>query len=102
MCLSLSLAPSDHTSTVHRELFRRIPGVSDGCFARARLLPESSGFLAVLIVAQYKILLAQITQQELPGLLKSKSSKETAADSAQLNQQFTNEQGIRDFSTRRS
>ncbi|KZV46652.1 F-box family protein [Dorcoceras hygrometricum] len=34
-------------STVRPELFRRIPVVSGGCFARVRLLPESSGFLVV-------------------------------------------------------
>ncbi|KZV52840.1 ABC transporter C family member 10-like [Dorcoceras hygrometricum] len=35
-----------------RELFRRIPVVSGGCFAHVRLLPESSGFLAAFIIAQ--------------------------------------------------
>ncbi|KZV57156.1 hypothetical protein F511_36282 [Dorcoceras hygrometricum] len=47
--------PSNPRALFSRELFRRIPIVSDGCFARARILPESSGFLAVLIVAQYKV-----------------------------------------------
>ncbi|KZV33413.1 hypothetical protein F511_02173 [Dorcoceras hygrometricum] len=37
-----------------RELFRRFPVVSMVVLARARLLPESSRFLAGLIVAQYK------------------------------------------------
>ncbi|KZV52757.1 hypothetical protein F511_42850 [Dorcoceras hygrometricum] len=37
-----------------RELFRRFPVVSVVVLARARLLPESSGFLAGLVVAQYK------------------------------------------------
>ncbi|KZV23860.1 histone methyltransferase [Dorcoceras hygrometricum] len=47
--------PSNPRALFSREFFRRIPVVSGGCFARARLLPESSGFLAVLIVAQYKL-----------------------------------------------
>ncbi|KZV49298.1 hypothetical protein F511_23444 [Dorcoceras hygrometricum] len=47
--------PSNPRALFSRELFRRIPVVSGGCFAGARLLPESSGFLAVLIVAQYKV-----------------------------------------------
>ncbi|KZV52437.1 hypothetical protein F511_21619 [Dorcoceras hygrometricum] len=38
-----------------RELFRRFPVVSVVVLARARLLPESSGFLAGLVVAQYKM-----------------------------------------------
>ncbi|KZV52324.1 hypothetical protein F511_31570 [Dorcoceras hygrometricum] len=37
-----------------RELFRRFPVVPVVVLARARLLPESSGFLAGLVVAQYK------------------------------------------------
>ncbi|KZV18732.1 asparagine--tRNA ligase, cytoplasmic 1-like [Dorcoceras hygrometricum] len=46
--------PSNPRALFSRELFQRFPVVSDGCFARARLLPESSGFLAGLVVAQYK------------------------------------------------
>ncbi|KZV33607.1 hypothetical protein F511_33819 [Dorcoceras hygrometricum] len=46
--------PSNPRALFSRELFRRFPVISGGCFARARLLPESSGFLAVLVVAQYK------------------------------------------------
>ncbi|KZV20830.1 hypothetical protein F511_42367 [Dorcoceras hygrometricum] len=38
-----------------RELFRRFPVVPVVVLARARLLPESSGFLAGLVVAQYKV-----------------------------------------------
>ncbi|KZV52109.1 hypothetical protein F511_23981 [Dorcoceras hygrometricum] len=37
-----------------RELFRRFPVVLVVVLARARLLPESSGFLAGLVVAQFK------------------------------------------------
>ncbi|KZV32550.1 hypothetical protein F511_21899 [Dorcoceras hygrometricum] len=37
-----------------RELFRRFPVVPVVVLARARLLPESSGFLAGLVVAQFK------------------------------------------------
>ncbi|KZV38707.1 hypothetical protein F511_18697 [Dorcoceras hygrometricum] len=38
-----------------RELFRRFPVVPVVVLARARLLPESSGFLAGLVIAQYKV-----------------------------------------------
>ncbi|KZV55662.1 hypothetical protein F511_19929 [Dorcoceras hygrometricum] len=47
--------PSNPRALFSRELFRRFPVVFGGCFARARLLPESSGFLAGLVVAQYKV-----------------------------------------------
>ncbi|KZV56804.1 protein TONSOKU-like [Dorcoceras hygrometricum] len=47
--------PLNPRALFSRELFRRIPVISSGCFARARLLPESSGFVAVLIVAKYKV-----------------------------------------------
>ncbi|KZV41792.1 hypothetical protein F511_35584 [Dorcoceras hygrometricum] len=46
-----------------RELFRRFPIVPVVVLARARLLPESSGFLAGLVVAQFKILTAYTLQQ---------------------------------------
>ncbi|KZV19060.1 ABC transporter G family member 15-like [Dorcoceras hygrometricum] len=45
-----------------RELFRRFPVVSVVVLARARILPESSGFLAGLVVAQYKRLVVQLRE----------------------------------------
>ncbi|KZV34475.1 hypothetical protein F511_27205 [Dorcoceras hygrometricum] len=55
-CLLLPFVPylSNPRTLFSRELFRRFPVVPVVVLARARLLPESSGFLAGLVVAQFK------------------------------------------------
>ncbi|KZV47850.1 hypothetical protein F511_38901 [Dorcoceras hygrometricum] len=58
-----SSSHKNQQNTVQSRAFRRFPVVPSGCSARARLLPESSGFLAGLVVAQYKVRVELVISQ---------------------------------------